>query len=73
MALPRSIQFMGLLSLVLFLYLVAQIFKAPTSVSRPGAGQRLEEMTRDPNLDRLYSPIAFNHAQLMALSSNWRA
>ena len=42
---------LGGVSVVIFLYLVSLIFKAPGSLITQGAGGKLNDMTRDPNLD----------------------
>lgn len=49
MALSRTLRLVALLSIVLFLYLFFQIFRPPALLSPDG--DKLEEVTRDPNLD----------------------
>ncbi|KAI9850598.1 MAG: hypothetical protein M1838_005383 [Thelocarpon superellum] len=56
MAVPRSIRILGVLSVGLFLYLLTLIFRAPALVTRPATTGRLQEMTRDPNLDLTGEP-----------------
>jgi hypothetical protein len=52
MALPKSMQVLGAVSLLMFFYLITLIFRSPSQLSAPGYGGKIEEMTRDPNLDR---------------------
>ncbi|KAI9818246.1 MAG: hypothetical protein M1832_004462 [Thelocarpon impressellum] len=56
MAIPKSMRILGGLSVVLFLYLVVLIFRAPTALNKPGVGGKLEQMVRDPNLDLTGEP-----------------
>ncbi|KAI9864704.1 MAG: hypothetical protein M1824_004611 [Vezdaea acicularis] len=54
MAVPRSMKALGILSGFLFISLVLRIFNSP--VQPKGPGEKLEEMTRDPNLDLTGEP-----------------
>lgn len=50
MALPKTIRVLVLLSGLLFIYLLFQIYRVPASLH--GLTDKLQEMTSDPNLER---------------------
>ena len=53
MAAPRIVRFLGLLCIPLFIFVVLSMMWKPSGL--PLAGEKLPEMTRDPNLDRASS------------------
>jgi mannosyltransferase len=55
MALPPAARLLAIGTMVVFCYLCAQIFRAPSSVSAVGKDAvKFSDMPRDPNLDRTY-------------------
>lgn len=53
MALPKAIRFLAVGCVLIFGFLVVQIFRAPSSVKLPGdKATKFDDMVRDPNLDR---------------------
>jgi len=55
MALPKAVRFLALVTMIIFGWLVLQIFRAPGKLDVPGKGsERWDDMVRDPNLDRKY-------------------
>lgn len=65
MTVPRLVRVLGILSFVLFLYLVLQIFKSPPHIRGPG--EKLLEMTKDPNLERMEPKSDFYGSLLILL------
>jgi mannosyltransferase len=54
MAIPRPIRLLAAATMALFVFLVIQIMCSPGSMQLPGSadkGVKIEDMTRDPNLD----------------------
>lgn len=39
--------------MLLFLFLVFQIMRSPKVISAPGGREKIDDMIRDPNLDRM--------------------
>ncbi|OTA31018.1 hypothetical protein BTJ68_08758 [Hortaea werneckii EXF-2000] len=57
MGLPRPIRLLAAATMVLFLFLVLQIMRSPTSVKLPGStAHKYDDMIRDPNLDETHEP-----------------
>ncbi|KAI9750359.1 MAG: hypothetical protein M1815_001847 [Lichina confinis] len=54
MAAPQIVRFLGLLCIPLFIFLVLTSIRKPSGL--PMAGEKLPEMTRDPNLDLTGEP-----------------
>lgn len=54
MAVPRSMRALAAITLVLFVFVLLQLFKGPTSLSAPS--NKLEQWTKDPQSDR--KPVA---------------
>jgi hypothetical protein len=52
MALPKSMQALGGVSLLMFIYLLTLIFRSPSTATVPGDGGKIDDMSHDPNLDR---------------------
>jgi hypothetical protein len=50
MALSRGIRLLAAITMLIFFWLVLQVFRAPSSVEPP-AGPKIEDWTQDPNLD----------------------
>lgn len=65
---PKPIRLLMGASLALFVFLVVQIVRSPSSpIPLPGDRHKVEELTRDPNLDRMFpeSRSALGRAVLM--------
>jgi mannosyltransferase len=61
MALPPAVRLMAIGTMVVFCYLCAQIFRAPSSLSAVGKDAvKFSDMPTDPNLDRMYILPCFN-------------
>ena len=70
MGLPRPIRLLAAATMVLFLFLVLQIMRSPTSVKLPGStAHKYDDMIRDPNLDGManHDRVA-QHAQMLSRS-----
>ena len=54
MGVARPVRVLGALSIGLFFYLVFQLLRSPTPLDAPGGndGGKIDDMTRDPLLDR---------------------
>lgn len=55
MALPRSMRILAVVTVGIFFYLCLLILQAPAAVEPPSTGNKIEKMTKDPNLDRMYT------------------
>lgn len=51
MALPKSVRALAGVTMLIFVYLVVQIFRAPGQIKGPDNDGSLDDMIRDPNLD----------------------
>lgn len=57
MALPKALRFLALATMLIFCWLVVQIFRAPGTVELPTKeANRWDDMIRDPNLDVTNEP-----------------
>jgi mannosyltransferase len=61
MALPPAARLLAIGTMVVFCYLCAQIFRAPSDVSAAGKDAvKFSDMPRDPNLDRTYTSLCLS-------------
>jgi hypothetical protein len=54
MALPKPMRLLAFITLGIFFYLCFLIFSSPAELQTPNTG-RIEKMTKDPNLERIYA------------------
>lgn len=59
--------------MLLFLFLVFQIMRSPKVISAPGGREKIDDMVRDPNLDRMSMPQVEDVFKANTDGSNWRA
>ena len=52
---PKPIKMLAGGTMLLFLFLVFQIMRSPKVISAPGGREKIDDMVRDPNLDRMYN------------------
>lgn len=67
MGLPRPIRLLAAATMVLFLFLVLQIMRSPTTVKLPGStAHKYDDMIRDPNLDGMaHRDRVAQHTQML--------
>lgn len=69
MAMPKPIRLLAAATMALFLFLVVQIMRSPTTVKLPGLSDgNVGDMVRDPNLDGIWSreQLAMQNERLTA-------
>lgn len=54
MGMPKPIRLLAGATMALFLFLVWQIMKSPRILQAPGGREKMDDMVRDPNLDRTW-------------------
>jgi mannosyltransferase len=62
MALPRSMRVLAALTVVIFFYMVMQIFRAPTELQGPGekaSTGKIQQWDHDPQLDGMILSVVF--------------
>lgn len=53
MALPKGVRIIALVTIAVMLWMFTRILgSSPSSSRRPGTGIKIDDMARDPNLDR---------------------
>lgn len=54
MGMPKPIRLLAGATMILFFFLVFQIVRSPSIPQMPGGGEKIDDMVRDPNLDRMW-------------------
>lgn len=75
MAVARPLRFLGALTIALFFFLVYLFLKPPPIIEKPGGqnGEIIQNMERDPLLDRKSIDLFDTTFSQLTLSSRWRA
>ena len=75
MAVARPLRFLGALTIALFFFLVYLFLKPPPTIERPQGqnGEIIQNMERDPLLDRKPIEPFWRLTLPLTLSSRWRA
>lgn len=68
MALPKSLRLLAIVTIVIFCWMIVQIFRAPGQAAMGDTKTKFDDMIRDPNLDReTMNELKSDEALLMML------